>query len=58
MCCSNGYIYHFLGYIKLLLFVNAYVIHRGAFVGKKAEGAHGKFYKIHTSVISTHFFEY
>ena len=26
-CCSNGYIYHFLDYIKLLLFVNANVIH-------------------------------
>ena len=25
--CSNGYIYHFLDYIKLLLFVNANVIH-------------------------------
>ena len=27
ICCSNGYIYHFLDYIKLLLFVNANVIH-------------------------------
>ena len=27
LCCSNGYIYHFLDYIKLLLFVNANVIH-------------------------------
>ena len=27
MCCSNGYIYHFIGHIKLLLFVNANVIH-------------------------------
>ena len=26
ICCSNGYIYHFLDYIKLLLFVNANVI--------------------------------
>ena len=25
--CSNGYIYHFLYYITLLLFVNANVIH-------------------------------
>ena len=27
ICCSNGYIYHFLDYIKLMLFVNANVIH-------------------------------
>ena len=27
ICCSNGHIYHFLDYIKLLLFVNANVIH-------------------------------
>ena len=27
ICCSNGYIYHFLDYITLLLFVNANVIH-------------------------------
>ena len=27
ICRSNGYIYHFLDYIKLLLFVNANVIH-------------------------------
>ena len=27
ICCSNGYIYHFLDYIRLLLFVNANVIH-------------------------------
>ena len=27
ICCSNGYIYHFLDYIKLLLFVNTNVIH-------------------------------
>ena len=27
ICCSNGDIYHFLDYIKLLLFVNANVIH-------------------------------
>ena len=27
ICYSNGYIYHFLDYIKLLLFVNANVIH-------------------------------
>ena len=27
ICCSNGYIYHFRDYIKLLLFVNANVIH-------------------------------
>ena len=27
VCSSNGYIYHFLDYIKLLLFVNANVIH-------------------------------
>ena len=27
ICCSNGYIYHFLDYIKWLLFVNANVIH-------------------------------
>ena len=27
ICCPNGYIYHFLDYIKLLLFVNANVIH-------------------------------
>ena len=27
ICCSNGYIHHFLDYIKLLLFVNANVIH-------------------------------
>ena len=27
ICCSNGYIYHFLDYIKLLLFVNANIIH-------------------------------
>ena len=27
ICCCNGYIYHFLDYIKLLLFVNANVIH-------------------------------
>ena len=27
ICCSNGYIYHSLVYIKLLLFVNANVIH-------------------------------
>ena len=26
ICCSNGYIYHFLDYIKLLLFVSANVI--------------------------------
>ena len=27
ICCSNGYIYHFLDYIRLLLFVNANVIY-------------------------------
>ena len=27
ICCSNGYIYHFLDYITLLLFVDANVIH-------------------------------
>ena len=27
ICCSNGYTHHFLDYIKLLLFVNANVIH-------------------------------
>ena len=27
ICCSNGYIYHFLDYIKLLLFVNVNAIH-------------------------------
>ena len=27
ICCSNGYVYHFLDYIKLLLFVNVNVIH-------------------------------
>ena len=27
ICCCNGYILHFLDYIKLLLFVNANVIH-------------------------------
>ena len=27
ICYSNGYIYHFLDYITLLLFVNANVIH-------------------------------
>ena len=27
LCCSNGYIYHFLDYITLLRFVNANVIH-------------------------------
>ena len=27
ICCSNGYIYHFLDYIRLLLFVNVNVIH-------------------------------
>ena len=27
VCCSNGYIYHFLDYITFLLFVNANVIH-------------------------------
>ena len=27
ICCSYGYIYHFLDYIKLLLFVDANVIH-------------------------------
>ena len=27
ICCSNGYIYHFLDYKTLLLFVNANVIH-------------------------------
>ena len=26
ICCSNGYNYHFLDYIKLLLFVNANAI--------------------------------
>ena len=26
ICCSNGYIYHFLDYIMLLLFVNTNVI--------------------------------
>ena len=59
VCCSNGYVYHFLDYIKLLLFVNANVIHhveeRGAFIGENAKGTHGEIYKSHTSVISTHF---
>ena len=27
ICCSNDYVYHFLDYIKLLLFVNVSVIH-------------------------------
>ena len=27
MCCSDGYIYHFLDFIKLLLFVNASVVY-------------------------------
>ena len=27
ICCFNGYTYHFLDYIKLLLFVNGNVIH-------------------------------
>ena len=27
ICCSYGYLYRFLDYIKLLLFVNANVIH-------------------------------
>ena len=27
ICCSNGYIYHFLDYRTLLLFVDANVIH-------------------------------
>ena len=27
MCCSNGYIYHFLDYMTLLLFGDANVIH-------------------------------
>ena len=27
ICYSNGYIYHFLDYIRLLIFVNANVIH-------------------------------
>ena len=27
ICCSYGYLYHFLDYIKLLLFVNANIIH-------------------------------
>ena len=27
ICCSNGYIYHFLDYVTLLLFVNANAIH-------------------------------
>ena len=27
VCCSNDYVYHFLDYMKLLLFVNANVIH-------------------------------
>ena len=27
ICCSNGYSYHFLDYIRLLLFANANVIH-------------------------------
>ena len=26
ICCSNGYIYHFLDYITLLVFVDANVI--------------------------------
>ena len=44
----------------LLLFVNANVIHHvyehGAFVGENAKGAHG-WIGLHTSVISTHFFD-
>ena len=27
VCCSNDYVYNFLDYMKLLLFVNANVIH-------------------------------
>ena len=27
ICCSNGYIYHFLDYLTLLPFVNTNVIH-------------------------------
>ena len=27
MCCSNGYMYHFLDYMTLLLFGDANVIH-------------------------------
>ena len=58
ICCSNRYICHFLDYIKLLLFVNANVIHhvqeRGAFIGENAKGAQGEIYKFH-AVISTHF---
>ena len=63
--CSNGYIYHFLDYIKLLLFVNANVIHMSKNVehssvdiGENTKGAaHGEIYKFHTSVISNHFFD-
>ena len=66
-CCSNGYIYHFLDYIKLLLFVNAKwmsfimsknVEHSSVDIAENAKGAaHGEIYKFHTSVISNHFFD-
>ena len=54
--------YHdFLDYIKLLLFINANVIHHveecGAFITENSKGAHGEIYKFHTTVISTHFFD-
>ena len=61
ICCSNGYIYHFLDYIKLLLFVNANFI-----MSKNVEHSSEKtpreltwrdLYKFHTSVIATHFFD-
>ena len=59
ICCSNGYIYHFLDYIRLQLFVNANVIHHvsehGTFIRENAKGAYREIYKFHTSVISTHF---
>ena len=55
------WLYHFLDYMKLLLFVNANVIYhvkeRGAFIGENAKGTRGDIYKSHTSVISTHFID-
>ena len=61
MCCSDGYIYHFLDFIKLLLFVNARVVYhvweRGVFVGENAKGADSEIYQFHKLVISTHFFD-